>query len=184
MVVGFLTTEYPSEPTFAGGLAGYLGRVARALVSAGHPVEVFVTGATDQEYEQDGVRVTRVRPHNRWQRRVGNSQYRLAVSGTRANRRSGLCARAGRFPALWIARHRRRAGTGLHGAGPDTRAARPNPRRHATVSLRPPLAERISIRVHAEAAPAEPERTASDARQPRCRRRAAFWRRKSRRPKA
>jgi glycosyltransferase involved in cell wall biosynthesis len=75
MVVAFLTTEYPTEPSFAGGLASYLGRIATALAGAGHDVEVFVTGASNETYVQDGVRVSRLRPAPRWQPRVGGRPF-------------------------------------------------------------------------------------------------------------
>ena len=44
MRIAFVTTEYISEPLFAGGLANYTYRVARALRELGHDVEVFVPG--------------------------------------------------------------------------------------------------------------------------------------------
>jgi glycosyltransferase involved in cell wall biosynthesis len=45
MRIAFLTTEFPSEHPDAGGLATYVGRIARFLNEAGHQVEVFVTTA-------------------------------------------------------------------------------------------------------------------------------------------
>jgi len=41
MRVAFLTTEYPTERYFAGGLASYVQRVAKALIGAGAETEVF-----------------------------------------------------------------------------------------------------------------------------------------------
>ena len=41
MRVAFLTTEYPTELQFAGGLASYVSRVAKNLAENGHEAEVF-----------------------------------------------------------------------------------------------------------------------------------------------
>ena len=41
MRIAFLTTEYPTETNFDGGLASYLQRTARTLADVGHEVEVF-----------------------------------------------------------------------------------------------------------------------------------------------
>lgn len=50
MRIAFLTTEYPSEPHFAGGLASYTYRTAGLLADAGHDVEVF-TWSTERGSE-------------------------------------------------------------------------------------------------------------------------------------
>ena len=41
MRIAFLTTEYPTETNFDGGLSSYLQRTAQLLVERGHEVEVF-----------------------------------------------------------------------------------------------------------------------------------------------
>lgn len=61
MNIAFLTSEYVTEPYFAGGLAQYLGRVTPALVERENHVEVFVTADHDEEIEYKGVIVHRVK---------------------------------------------------------------------------------------------------------------------------
>ncbi len=41
MRIAFLTTEYPTETNFDGGLSSYLQRTSRLLGDMGHEVEVF-----------------------------------------------------------------------------------------------------------------------------------------------
>jgi glycosyltransferase involved in cell wall biosynthesis len=64
MRIAFVTTEYITEPLFAGGLANYTYRVARALRELGHDVEVFVPGKPEASFEHDGVAVHRLKLHN------------------------------------------------------------------------------------------------------------------------
>ena len=39
--IAFVTPEFPTEITNAGGLANYLGRICPTLVRMGHSVDVF-----------------------------------------------------------------------------------------------------------------------------------------------
>jgi glycogen synthase len=64
MRIAFVTTEYITEPVFAGGLANYTYRVARALRELGHDTEVFVPGKTEASFEHDGVAVHRLKVRN------------------------------------------------------------------------------------------------------------------------
>ena len=64
MRIAFVTTEYITEPLFAGGLANYTYRVARALRELGHDVEVFVPGKPEASFEHNGVAVHRLKLRN------------------------------------------------------------------------------------------------------------------------
>lgn len=72
MRIAFLTTEFTTEPNFAGGLAQYLGRVTRGLVERGHHVEVFVTADACETLKDGGVIVHRVKPKKWLPLRCGN----------------------------------------------------------------------------------------------------------------
>jgi glycosyltransferase involved in cell wall biosynthesis len=48
MRIGFVTTEFLTEPYFSGGLANYVYRVAKNLAERGHDVHVFVQGTTSE----------------------------------------------------------------------------------------------------------------------------------------
>jgi glycosyltransferase involved in cell wall biosynthesis len=55
MRIAFVTPEYITEQYFSGGLANYLHRVSKALVSLGHEVHIIVLSEIDgAEFEQDG----------------------------------------------------------------------------------------------------------------------------------
>jgi glycogen(starch) synthase len=60
--IGFVSSEYVTEPGSSGGLANYLGRAAPALIERGHEVEVFVAAKVDGQIEHAGVLVHRVAP--------------------------------------------------------------------------------------------------------------------------
>lgn len=61
MRIGFLTPEFVTENYFSGGLAHYLYRVSRALVSRGHEVHVITFSEIDSaEFEYDGIHVYRI----------------------------------------------------------------------------------------------------------------------------
>lgn len=77
MRIAFLTSEFVSEPSFAGGLAQYLGRVTKGLVKRGHHVEVFVSSSADEQLQYDGLIVHRVRPQKWGPLRVVNGSLRL-----------------------------------------------------------------------------------------------------------
>ncbi|MBW4608497.1 MAG: glycosyltransferase family 4 protein [Hassallia sp. WJT32-NPBG1] len=79
--IAFTTTEYVTEKYFGGGLANYLHRVAKALVSLGHEVHIFTLSEIDQaEFIHQGVQVHRIRPVtgrvNRWLNKL--TQHRIA----------------------------------------------------------------------------------------------------------
>ncbi len=62
MRIAFVTTEYPTEDVFYGGLANYLARVARALADRSHDVHVITYSESAQEtFVREGVTVHRVR---------------------------------------------------------------------------------------------------------------------------
>jgi glycosyltransferase involved in cell wall biosynthesis len=62
MRIALVTTEYITEPNFAGGLANYTYRVARGLRKLGHDPEVLVYGETsDASFEHDGITVHRLK---------------------------------------------------------------------------------------------------------------------------
>ncbi len=59
--IAFLTPEFPTELAAEGGLSNYLNRLSRALVEAGHVVEVFTLSEhLETAFDFDGVRVQRV----------------------------------------------------------------------------------------------------------------------------
>ena len=70
--IAFVTPEFPTEFTTAGGLSTYLGRMSRTLVSLGHHVEVFtISQEVSEVVEFHGVRVQRVHaPAARWWEQV------------------------------------------------------------------------------------------------------------------
>ena len=61
MLIGFVTTEYVTEHNFSGGLANYLHRVAKALVSFGNEVHIIVLSEIDgTEFEHQGIQIHRL----------------------------------------------------------------------------------------------------------------------------
>ena len=59
--LGFVTPEYVTEEYFSGGLANYVHRVAKALLSLGHEVHVITFSEIDEaEFDYEGVQVHRV----------------------------------------------------------------------------------------------------------------------------
>lgn len=59
--IAFLTPEFPTEVSTAGGLSNYLCRMSRALLETGHDVEVFTLSENREEVlDYDGIRVHRV----------------------------------------------------------------------------------------------------------------------------
>lgn len=77
MRIAFLTSEFVTEPSFAGGLAQYLGRVTSGLIKRGHQVEVFVSAENDDELDHEGIVVHRVMPQSWMPLRVLNFSLRL-----------------------------------------------------------------------------------------------------------
>ncbi len=79
MHIGFVTPEYVTENYFSGGLANYVHRVAKALVSFGHEVQIITLSEIDQaEFEHQGVMVHRVTVGklHKWLNRL--TRYRLS----------------------------------------------------------------------------------------------------------
>jgi glycosyltransferase involved in cell wall biosynthesis len=68
MRIAFITPEFVTEPSYAGGLANYLGRVTVALAEAGHDIHVFTRSQTNESIAFQGVTVHRVVPI--WDRRM------------------------------------------------------------------------------------------------------------------
>ncbi|BAZ29613.1 putative glycosyltransferase [Cylindrospermum sp. NIES-4074] len=61
MRIGFVTTEYITEKNFSGGLANYLHRVAKALVSLGNEVHIIVRSDIDRsEFDHEGIHIHRL----------------------------------------------------------------------------------------------------------------------------
>ncbi|RCJ22325.1 hypothetical protein A6770_29940 [Nostoc minutum NIES-26] len=61
MRIGFAATEYVTEKYFSGGLANYLHRVAKALLSLGHEVHIVVLSEIDRsEFEYEGLQIHRL----------------------------------------------------------------------------------------------------------------------------
>jgi glycosyltransferase involved in cell wall biosynthesis len=79
--VAFVTTEYPTETWFAGGLASYVHRTATALLAHGHDAEVFTLSTEDARLRHDGLLVHRVdHRRERWER-VGALPYLWRYAG-------------------------------------------------------------------------------------------------------
>ena len=74
MRIAFLTTEYVSENYFAGGIANYLSRIARALRGEGHEAEVFTLSHQQERIRHEEVPVHRVVP-GALKIRVANTRY-------------------------------------------------------------------------------------------------------------
>lgn len=62
MRIAFLTTEFVSEPDFAGGLANYLFRISLALKEAGNEPVIFVRSGSNERIEYSCITVFRTRP--------------------------------------------------------------------------------------------------------------------------
>ncbi|GAB1545554.1 hypothetical protein NUACC21_82300 [Scytonema sp. NUACC21] len=61
MRIGFVTPEYVTENYFSGGLANYVHRVSKALVSLGHEVHVITLSDNNQaEFDCEGVQIHRI----------------------------------------------------------------------------------------------------------------------------
>ena len=60
MRIAFLTTEYPTEQNFAGGLASYLRRMGLSLAEFGHEVEIFTLSHVNEIISDGPIRVNRV----------------------------------------------------------------------------------------------------------------------------
>jgi glycogen(starch) synthase len=60
MRIAFVSSEYVSEDSYAGGLANYLHRIGLALKSAGHEPHIIVTSANNETIQHDGITVHRV----------------------------------------------------------------------------------------------------------------------------
>jgi hypothetical protein len=58
--VALVTSEYPSETYFAGGIASCFHRTAKALIAHGHEAEVFTLSDTQETIRYDSVPVHRV----------------------------------------------------------------------------------------------------------------------------
>ncbi len=63
MRIAFVTPEFPTEETYSGGLANYLGRMTTALAQRGHDVHLFTKSyVANEEFDFRGVTVHRVIP--------------------------------------------------------------------------------------------------------------------------
>ena len=69
MKIAFITPEFPTEDSYSGGLANYLGRVTVALAAKGHEVHCFTKSfVRDETIDYRGVNVHRVIPL--WDRKM------------------------------------------------------------------------------------------------------------------
>lgn len=61
MRIGFITPEFVTESYYSGGLANYVYRVSKSLVSLGHDVHVFTLSDSEiSEFKHDGIHVYRL----------------------------------------------------------------------------------------------------------------------------
>lgn len=81
MRIGFVTTEYPTERLFAGGLASYLRRTAAMLTAMGHEIEVFTLSDSRGCINDGRVLVHRVRNAGWISGRVGCAPYLWRYGG-------------------------------------------------------------------------------------------------------
>ena len=70
MRIALLTTEYPTDPTLAGGLASYLRRLAETLCSEGHQAEVFLAADRNETTVVGGVTLHYVKVEPKWTSRM------------------------------------------------------------------------------------------------------------------
>jgi glycosyltransferase involved in cell wall biosynthesis len=125
MRIAFLSSEFASEQSDAGGLASYLGRCVQALRDQGHEPEVFTQATSGGAIEWRGVRVERV-ARRAWPNTIERGLQRFAVARSAGAVRdsAALCAALEarhreqpfdavqsanyRSPALWLGRRRAR----------------------------------------------------------------------------
>ena len=75
MRVALLTTEYPTERVFAGGLASYVRRVGHALAQAGHEAEVFTLSDRWERTRDGPIPLHRVPEAGEWASRAQRLPY-------------------------------------------------------------------------------------------------------------
>lgn len=83
MRIGFLTPEFVTENYFSGGLAHYLYRVSRSLVSLGHEVHVITLSEIDcADFEYDGIHVHRITREVKggWFNRLTRNKVRATIT--------------------------------------------------------------------------------------------------------
>ena len=97
MRIAFITSEYVTEASHAGGLANYLARVTKGMTNRGHEVEIFVESNDDAMICHNNGLVHRVNPKSVIVERIDRfSQYRLhkslkGITVSYALRRQLLC---------------------------------------------------------------------------------------------
>lgn len=64
MHIAFLSREYITEESFAGGMANYLYRTAKLLKERGHYIEIFTLSDKNGELEQEGIMVHRIKGYS------------------------------------------------------------------------------------------------------------------------
>jgi glycosyltransferase involved in cell wall biosynthesis len=74
MRIGFLTTEFITEQTFAGGLSNYLYRVGRLLIERGHEVHVVTHSRHSDSLLKDGIVVHRI-ASGQWRRTMNRLSF-------------------------------------------------------------------------------------------------------------
>lgn len=66
MHIAFVTTEFVTDYTFAGGLANYIHRTSISLNRIGIKVTVFVDSLSNESINFEGITVIRVKPKKTW----------------------------------------------------------------------------------------------------------------------
>ncbi len=83
MRIGFLTPEFVTERYFSGGLANYVYRISRALVSNGHEVRVITFSEEEPaEFDYQGIGVCRINNNRNmivWLNRLSFSKLRSSM---------------------------------------------------------------------------------------------------------
>jgi glycosyltransferase involved in cell wall biosynthesis len=83
MRIGFLTPEFVTERYFSGGMANYVYRISRALVSRGHEVRVITfSEEKPAEFDYKGIGVCRINNNQKmvsWLNRLSFSKRRSSM---------------------------------------------------------------------------------------------------------
>ena len=83
MRIGFVTPEFVTERYFSGGLANYVYRIARALVSRGHEVHVITFSEEEPaEFDYKGIGVCRINNNRKtiaWLNRLSFGKLRSSM---------------------------------------------------------------------------------------------------------
>ena len=81
MRIAFLSSEYPTEQNFAGGLGSYLRRVGLSLIEYGHEVEIFTLSHVNETISDGPIRVNRVARGEKTIEKISKMAYLWRYSG-------------------------------------------------------------------------------------------------------